>query len=146
LENTCAGCGTRFTPRDEHQHYCLRAGCQRARKRKWQRDKLATDMDYRLNQADAQKVWREKHPDYWRDYRTRHPGYLERNRTEQRRRNGLRKKRAASSAPLQSEPVIAKMDAGRPFKSGTYRIIPLDGSLIAKMDSAIVELSLVSTG
>lgn len=56
-------------PRNPNQQYCNRADCQRARKRAWQRKKRASDPDYRQNLIDAQKRWREHHPDYWRQYR-----------------------------------------------------------------------------
>ncbi|PXF54723.1 MAG: hypothetical protein C4B58_15655, partial [Deltaproteobacteria bacterium] len=43
--------------------------CQKARRRKWQKEKLATDEAYRANQADCQMAWRQRNPDYWRRYR-----------------------------------------------------------------------------
>jgi hypothetical protein len=39
-----------------NQQYCGSADCQKARKRKWQKEKLARDPDYRENQAAAQKA------------------------------------------------------------------------------------------
>ncbi len=56
-------------PRNPNQKYCNRADCQRARKREWQRKKRASDPDYRQNQNDCQKRWREQQPHYWREYR-----------------------------------------------------------------------------
>ena len=56
-------------PKVKEQNYCGRADCQRARRREWQRKKMATDPDYRENQRNSQKQWQEKNPDYWRDYR-----------------------------------------------------------------------------
>ena len=56
-------------PKVKEQNYCGRADCQRARRREWQRKKMATDLDYRENQRNSQKQWQEKNPDYWRDYR-----------------------------------------------------------------------------
>lgn len=58
-----------INPRSPKQEYCNRADCQRARKREWQRKKRATDPDYRQNQNDCQKRWREQHPHYWQEYR-----------------------------------------------------------------------------
>ena len=71
----CAHCGCLFdpNPRVKNQRYCSDKECQRARKRLWQRRKLATDPDYKANQTDCQKTWREKNPDYWRKYRERNP-------------------------------------------------------------------------
>ena len=58
-----------INPRSSKQEYCNRADCQRARKREWQRKKRASDPDYRQNQNDCQKRWREQQPHYWREYR-----------------------------------------------------------------------------
>jgi hypothetical protein len=154
LEKHCIHCGKLFFPRDERQQYCGAAICERARKRTWHRKRLATDAAYKGNQADAQRLWRVRHPDYWREYRARHQDYCERNREQQRKRNGLRKgvlggcvrASAKLSTCLQPDGGIAKMDAGLPLKSGTYRLVPYGVPLIAKMDAMVVELSLVSTG
>ena len=146
MEKFCICCGRRFTARDERQRYCLRPECQRMRKRKWHVIQLATDEDYRQGRIDSQKKWLKHRPSYWREYREQHPAYLERNRTGQVKRNGHRKHDALGCIRLKPEPVIAKTDAAWPLKSGAYRIIPLDGALIAKTDAAIVELSLISTG
>ena len=146
MEKTCVGCGNRFRPRDERQRYCLRPECQRTRKRKWHEVQFATDKDYRRDRIVSQKKWLESRPLYWREYRERHPAYLERNRAGQGKRNGHRKHAALGCVHLEPEPVIAKTDAAWPLKSGAYRIIPWAGSLIAKTDAAIFELSLISTG
>ena len=61
-------------PRNSHQQYCSRADCQRARKREWQRKKRTADPDYRQNQIDCQKRWRERHTDYWQEYRKKKKG------------------------------------------------------------------------
>jgi hypothetical protein len=58
------------TPRIENQRFCGQAACQRDRKRRWQHAKMTTDPDYRANQRDAQKAWRDRNPDYWRDRRS----------------------------------------------------------------------------
>ncbi|MDD2468648.1 MAG: hypothetical protein PHI97_32120 [Desulfobulbus sp.] len=74
----CKACrGTRpINPRNPNQKYCNHADCQRARKREWQRKKRASDPDYRQNQNDCQKRWREQHPHYWREYRKKKKGSL----------------------------------------------------------------------
>ena len=56
-------------PKVKEQNYCGRADCQRARRREWQRKKMATDLDYRENQRFSQKQWQENNPAYWRNYR-----------------------------------------------------------------------------
>jgi hypothetical protein len=103
----CAACGCLFVPRRNvpQQRYCSKRECQRTRRRRWQRQKLKADADYRANQAAAQRRWRERHPDYWRRYRQGHPDSTERNRQRQRERN--RRRRLAATGP--SPPAIAKM-------------------------------------
>lgn len=129
----CAHCGCLFdpNPRVKNQRYCKNEECQRARKREWQRHKLATDADYKANQADSQKTWREKNPDYWRKYRERNPQYAEHNRSRQKARRG-----------------VAKMDASGmdiPLESGTYYIVPASAR-VAKMDASARKVQLIPVG
>ena len=87
----------------------------------------------------------EKNPDYWRRYRRAHPGYTERNREQQHQRN--RKRGQADTGP--SPPGIAKMDAYEAqtaVASGTYRLIPVSGRDLAKMDAYLVEMHVLSRG
>lgn len=138
----CKSCGCLLEPSPKHpnQKYCTKKKCQRARKSKWQREKLAQDKDYRDNQADCQARWRAKNPDYWKNYRMENPQYTKGNREKQRERN--RSKRAMLNP-------IAKMDAERGEKhefSGRYKLIPIDGQMIAKMDAVIVEINEITTG
>jgi hypothetical protein len=139
MEKTCACCKRRFIPylAISNQRYCSMPECQRARKRKWQREKLAKDGDYRENQAAAQREWRSRNRDYWREYRKRNPGYTERNRLRQRERNRRRRSRSG----------IANMDALRAeniISSGRYRLVPLCNEMIANMDELIVEIDVIS--
>lgn len=85
----------------KNHQYCSEPSCQKERKRRWQKKKLAEDPAYKANQRDAQKRWRVKHADYWRDYRKRHSDYERRNRELQRERNRRRRERPSP---------IAKMD------------------------------------
>ncbi len=57
-KNRCAKCGCLFrpNPRVKDQEYCNRSACQRARKRRWQRKRMATDPDYRANQNGGKKT------------------------------------------------------------------------------------------
>jgi hypothetical protein len=75
INDRCAHCRQAFVPnpRIKHQEYCGRQVCQNARKAKWQRQKMALDSDYQLNQKDAQHQWQEKNADYWDKYRQSHP-------------------------------------------------------------------------
>jgi hypothetical protein len=86
---------------------------------------------------DANKRWREKNPDYWRDYRKRHSEYVRRNLEFQRERN--RQRRHASSP-------IAKMDAcdGKsPLMTGYYQLVPLGSATVAKMDAINVKIEVI---
>lgn len=130
----CAHCRHLFrpNPRVKNQRYCSEKSCQRARKNRWQREKMATDPDYQANQRDCLKNWRKRNRHYWRRYRSRHPEALERNRLGQRLRN--RKRRLFKR--------IAKMDASKqlyPQKAKTYYLIPQ----IAKMDALAQKVLLI---
>ena len=143
----CAACGCLFAPRRNvpQQRYCSKRACQRTRRRRWQRQKLKADADYRANQAAAQRRWRERHREYWRRYRQSRPEYAERNREQQRERN--RRRRGAGTSP--SPPPIANRDAYRlqtTLRSGTYRLIPVVTPGVAKMDAYMVEMHVLSAG
>jgi len=139
MEKTCECCKRRFIPHPavSLQQYCSDPECQKARKRNWQKEKLASDGDYRANQAEAQRQWCSRNSDYWRQYRKRNPAYTEKNRIRQRERNRVR--RSGSG--------IAKMDERKGksvIRSGRYRLMPLCNPGIAKMDELIVELGVIS--
>jgi len=111
MTRRCACCGKPFEPRPQvpDQAFCSSPDCQRARKRQWQRAKLQSDPDYRINQRAAQQAWAQRNPGYWRDYRDAQPDYAQRNREQQRSRD------QAQNAGL------AKMDVCD-LPSGLYRI------------------------
>ncbi len=139
MEKTCLCCKKPFHPHPavRHHRYCSNRECQKARKRKWQKEKLARDSDYRANQAEAQRQWRSRNTDYWSQYRKKHPAYTERNRIGQKERNRRRRSRSR----------IAKIDEqkGKPLiPSGRYRLVPFCNQGIAKMDELIVELGVIS--
>lgn len=116
-------CGRLFEPdpRVKNQSFCGLKECQRARKRKWQKEKLAADPDYHANQRQCQNEWHERHPGYYNKYRRDHPHYRERNSLLQRYRNArgrmIAKMDAFKLAPVKDPavfyllPVVAKMDA-----------------------------------
>jgi hypothetical protein len=141
MEKRCLCCKRAVIahPAVAHQRYCSDPECQKARKRNWQKEKLAKDPDYRANQADAQRQWRSRNRGYWREYRSEHPAYTEANRIGQRERN--RRRRGGSG--------IAKMDEQKGktvIRSGRYRLLPLEGGGIAKMDELIVEIGVIPEG
>lgn len=131
-EKRCAHCGCPLdlNPRAKNQRYCGEKECQRARKRLWQKGKMASDPDYRANQQECNKAWRGRNPDYWRNYRKNHPRYVERNRLLQEARRRRR---------------VAKMDASGVdsfVRTGTYWLIPEKG--VAKMDAFARKVVLVA--
>jgi hypothetical protein len=137
MEKRCPHCKRKFIPHPavKQQRYCGSADCQRARKKSWQKEKLASDPDYRENQAAAQGAWRKRNRQYWREYRKSNPGYREQNRLRQRERSRQRR-------------TIAKMDkqgVKTAIAPGRYRLVPLYGK-IAKMDELIVEIGVVARG
>jgi hypothetical protein len=123
-------------PRVKSQRYCSRSECQRLRKRRWQREKMETDRDYRLNQKESRQCWREQNRDYSRRYRANHPEYVQRNRLLQRGRDQRRRDN------------LAKMDESRslcPLTPGIYHLIPAKGGL-AKMDAISSKYFLIPNG
>lgn len=133
----CAYCRRRYqkNPRVKRQSYCGNTECQRARKRRWQRHKMATDPDYRLNQQDCMQRWRRRHPHYWRHYRRTHQSYTAQNRMLQKIRNLNR----------HAKVMIAKMDPIRPDKAilpGFYYILRKCRQ-IAKVDAIFQKVWIV---
>lgn len=134
----CAACGELFWPHPQvpQQCYCAAPACQRERRRRWQQAKRQSDPDYQDNQVRAQRAWRNRNPDYWREYRRQNPQFRERNRTQQRKRNDRRRER-----------LIAKMDVSTPvflMPSGIYQISQTPPPGIAKMDAWTVQITLLS--
>lgn len=137
-------CGCLFVPCPQvpHQKFCSRKECQQARKREWNKKKLASDPEYREARKDAQKKWKDKNPDYWKDYRSRHSEYTAKNREQQRIRNLNRRKKTLV-------PMIAKTDESiqpNGVLTGRYKIIPIHADMIVKTDECIVEITAISSG
>ena len=144
----CAACRKLFHPRPQSpgQKFCAAAKCQRERKRRWQKARRAADSDYRENDVQANRWWRSRHPDYWREYRCRHPQSLIRNREKQRERDRARRLQAPQPPPL---PDLANEDASSPsfsFGTGTYRMIPVTGRDLANENACLVKIALLSEG
>ena len=121
-------------PHVKNHRYCNKKQCQRVRKRRWQRQKMKNDPDYRDDHRDAQQRWMAENRDYWRRYRERNPGYVKRNRLLQRERD--RKRRIRN---------LAKMDASKQIsfvKPGSYYLIPAKSDL-AKMDTSFQKYFLI---
>lgn len=135
----CLHCGESFVPnpRVKLQRYCRKKECQRARRTKWQRDKMITDQAYRSNQKRCQKEWQVSHRGYYKQYRQDHPDYAERNKLSQRKRDARRRKNGLVK-------MLAKMDSLSKtysrLKDGLFRATPQDDRVLAKMDSFLVKL------
>ena len=143
----CQNCGCLFEVcnKVKKHEYCNKKKCQRARNRKWQKQKIENDEIYRKDQKEAQEVWLNNNPDYWKDYRRKNLKYTERNRKKQRKRNQIQ--RAESATKPISKP-IAKMDAlthENKIISGKYELVPVRPDMIAKMDALIVEINTISS-
>jgi hypothetical protein len=121
----CPCCDTFFVPRNKLQTFCSKPDCQLARKALWQKQKLATDPEYKKDQHLAQQKWLSNNPDYWSNYRRENPEKADRNRSLQKIRN--------HKAQAPKTIGIAKMDPSKPNNHrllGQYWLVPT----IAKMD------------
>lgn len=129
MKRCCACCGKPFEPPPQvpAQAYCSSPVCQRARKRLWQRNKLRSDPDYRVNQRAAQHAWTRRNPTYWRHYRSTRPECAQRNRRRQQARDQKRKSH------------LAKMDVCN-LPTGLYRITWQPAFPKRTRDSWVVEI------
>ncbi|MBW1749682.1 MAG: hypothetical protein JRJ37_03095 [Deltaproteobacteria bacterium] len=137
-------------PQVPKQKFCSRKECQQARKREWNKKKLASDPEYQEARKDAQKRWKDKNPNYWKDYRARHSGYTRKNREQQNIRN--RKRRQNPPAPKiagKRACETPKTDESIPINNvltGRYKIVPVRADMIVKTDECIVEITAISSG
>jgi hypothetical protein len=107
------------------QTYCSKPACQKARKALWQKQKVATDPEYKKDQHLSQEKWLSANPDYYKNYLRRNPEKADRNRALQRIRN--------HKVQLAKTICIAKMDARNASNQsllGQFWLVPT----IAKMD------------
>lgn len=136
----CAHCGfpLPLSMRNPNQRFCGKAECQRARKRQWQKQKMASDPAYKENQRQAHKEWLNNNPRYWDQYRRKRPEYTKRNREKSKERMRIRRQ---LDSLVQ---MFAKMDASvidTTRLSGFYGLIPL-GDMFAKMDAKIIKITI----
>lgn len=134
----CPACSTFFVPRNKSQSFCSKPACRRIRKNLWQKQKLASDPDYKEGQRLSQKKWLQNNPDYWKKYRHRNPEKANRNRFLQKIRNMKQQ-----HPPKPSKTIgIAKMDSVKSSLqslSGQYWLIPT----VAKMDAVKIFIATV---
>lgn len=126
MTRICASCGLHFQPRPQvpNQAYCSTPDCQRARKLRWQQDKLRNDPDYRESQRDAQRAWLDRNPGYWTNYRAR------KSEVQKFGRNTVVKDTSCGSTKLDVSPL--------PY--GLYRLRQITGSPSVAPDTWLVEL------
>ncbi len=137
----CAGCSKFFLPRNKKQNYCSATVCQKRRKALWQKQKLATDPEYKEGQHLSQEKWLQNNPDYWKKYRKRNKEKTDRNRQLQRIRNLKRRKKQPDSQAVKTIG-IAKMDArkaGTDRLNGQFWLVPE----IAKMDAVKIFITAI---
>lgn len=136
---TCIHCGDEFepNPRVKNQGYCSNLECQRARRARCQRQKMRSDLDYQEDKRRNEQEWHKSHPGYYKEWRSKHPEYVERNKELQQIRNAKRCKNSVIK-------MIAKLYSldGRFYsrRGSTFRLIPEDNRLIAKLDVLTVKL------
>jgi hypothetical protein len=143
----CTNCQSPFRPNQKvpSQKFCSKSQCQKERRKKWHRKKLQEDDDYKKNQANAQKTWTKKNPEYWKIYRAKHPEYVEKNKMQQTKRN-QRYKVGRNCLPNGTD-MIAKMDElilKSDLVSGYYMLYPVAVGKIAKMDEMLVRIEVIS--
>ncbi len=99
-EMVCASCNRLFPlrPQSPTQTFCSDLDCQRERRRRWNKAKLASDPDYRANQLAAQQAWHARNPGYWQTYR--------------RRRGPETPSRPPDASPANSDASFCGADAG----------------------------------
>ena len=85
----------------EGAKYCSKPECQKERKRRWHNRKMADDPDYRQNQLDVQRRWREAHRDYIEHVRQQNPIVDVVAETVELRRSG---KEYSGRCPLHNDP------------------------------------------
>ena len=134
----CPACSVFFVPRNKFQTFCSTPDCQRVRKALWQKQKLASDPDYKESQHLSNNKWLQNNPDYWKDYRGKNPKKADRNRFLQKIRN-MKEQHPSKSLKTIG---IAKMDARKTSLqslSGLYWLVPT----VAKMDPVKIFIATV---
>ena len=133
----------------EDQRYCGKPDCQKARKARWQREKMKKDPQYKADQKQAQKDWCQKTPGYWKRYRGNHPEAKSNNRVRQSIRNLRRRSKKQVQKALKKGKrdaaikLIAKMDAlerNNDKDCSQFWLVPV----IAKMDALKVSIHVIS--
>lgn len=88
-QRCCRFCQRQFEPSRFHpeQTACSDKPCQQRRCGESRKQKLVLDPEYREVCRDSARKWRANHAGYWKQYRAAKPDSVERNRTQQRKRD-----------------------------------------------------------
>jgi hypothetical protein len=144
----CAACKRAFKPNvraRKTQRFCSQESCQKARRRREQRNRRRSDPDYQENERRAQERRREKNPHYSRDYRQKNPEYTQRNRLQQRERDKKRRGPEVTTGRLLA--TEASSTDIPPVKSGIYELRPVAAEGVLATEAALtVEISVISEG
>ena len=144
----CKCCGERLPVRNnvKNYQYCGKDLCQRMRRGRWQRKKLAVDTDYEQSQYEARQKWKAAHPDYMKNYRASHEKYRLRDNEQRRiRRNRARYSSNKTACAVKMTDAV-KMNAclpQLPIISGCYSLRPLESTSAVKMDAYTVQLTVI---
>ena len=93
-EKKCPYCGQRYRPLPQNyrrQKACSDPECQAQRNRESVRRWHVKNPTYDDGREAYYKIWRDDHPEYWRNRRARDKRYEKRNREQQRRRDRKRR-------------------------------------------------------
>ena len=88
-QRCCRFCRRQFEPSrfQPEQTACSDKPCQQQRRSQSRKQKLLLDSEYRAVCRDSARKWRANHAGYWKQYRAAKPDSVERNRTQQQRRD-----------------------------------------------------------
>ena len=89
----CPYCSTKFSPSIFHpnQRICSKLDCRQRWRKDYHRRKYHADAEYRLVCLDSNQKWRSQNGGYQDRYRQDHPAYVDKNRTDQKRRDHRRR-------------------------------------------------------
>ena len=151
----CRCCHEMRPVRVENQKYCGNPKCKQARKNAWNREKYASDPDYRANQKAGTETWLESQGGsaaYFREYRRRRKREEEAHEKPDSFEN-KQEVSAGEESVFASEISVPGKSANRdsmslekPLKSGRYTMFRDHSPKSANRDSYLVEIVLISSG
>lgn len=148
MKKLCLCCGDLLPVHNnvKNYNYCGKKRCQRMRRARWQRKKLARDADYEHCQHEARQKWKSANPDYMKRYRASHPEYRLRDNAQRRIRHNRAGSASNKTAHTENITSAVKMDPclpQQPLQSGCYQLRLLTGDCAVNMDSYTVQLIVI---